>query len=252
VEAAPLREAIEEEHQAAMNGWFGRKRKSQVGLGFGMATSPFVRAFLRPSKDWPFLDATASAGEVLADVAMNGDLFASIPLIGTAIKVLRARDSFRDVLFAEKLAAFINAVDEIPQEQREDMRRRFETDEGAQAAGTTLLLVLERLTDLDKPALLGYLLRCFAASQIDATTLRRLATAVDLAFADDLRDFLAYPLDSTPLPTQAEPEYLGRLVAAGLTQLGVGVTWESDGSIVHSPTKLGQTLHRLVSGEDFA
>lgn len=198
------------------------------------------------------LDASASTAEVLADVAMNGDLVASIPIVGTAVKVLRARDSFRDVLFAEKLTAFIRSLDEIPHQQREEMRRRFETEEDAKAAGTTLLLVLERLTDLDKPALLGFLLKCFAASQIDSTTLRRLASAVDLAFADDLRDFLGHPLDITPLPTQPEPECMGRLVPAGLTQIGVGVTWESDGNIIHSPTRLGHALHRLVSGAESA
>ncbi|MRD46616.1 hypothetical protein GHT07_04965 [Caenimonas koreensis DSM 17982] len=214
-----------------------------------MTTSPSVRAFLRPSKDRPVLDATASTAEVLADVAMSGDLIASIPVVGTAIKALRARDSFRDALFAAKLIAFIQALEEVPLHQRDEMKRRFETDETAKAAGTTLLLVLERLTDLDKPALLGFLLARFAASDIDAATLRRLASAVDLAFADDLRDFLTHPLWTTHFPTQPEAEYLSRLVAAGLTQLSVGVTWESDGNIVHSPTKLGQVLHRLVCGD---
>lgn len=211
-----------------------------------MATSPSVRAFLRPTKDRPLLDATMSTAEVLADVAMSGDLIASIPVVGTAIKALRARDSIRDALFAAKLTAFIQSLDGMPSRERDDMRQRFETDEEAKRAGTTLLLILDRLTDLDKPALIGFLLRRFAASEIDAATLRRLASAVDVAFADDLRDFLTHPLEATPLPTEPEPEYLARLVAAGLTQLGVGVTWESDGNIVHSPTKLGHLLHRLV------
>jgi hypothetical protein len=212
-----------------------------------MASSPAVQAFLTSSKDRPLLDVTASTMEVLADVAMNGDLVASIPIVGTAIKALRARDSFRDVLFAAKLTAFIQSIERIPAAQQAEMRRRFETEDEAKAAGTTLLLVLERLTDLDKPALLGFLLKCFADLQIDAVTLRRLAVAIDVAFADDLRDFLREPLESTPPPTQPEPEYLGRLAAAGLTQFGVGVTWESDGNIVHSPTKLGLTLHHLVN-----
>jgi hypothetical protein len=195
------------------------------------------------------LDATASTAEVFADLAMNGDLIASIPIVGTAVKALRARDSLRDALFAEKLTVFIRSLDEIPPVQRDEMRRRFENEDNAKAAGITLLLVLDRLTDLDKPALLGFLLRCFADAQLDAVTLRRLAVAVDFAFADDLRDFLTRPLKDTQVSTRPEPEYLGRLVAAGLTQIGVGATWESDGDVVHSASRLGQALHRLVNNE---
>lgn len=212
-----------------------------------MAPSSALKAFLRPSKDRPVLDATASASEILTDVVMNGDLVASIPVVGMAVKALRARDAFRDALFAEKLAAFLRSMNEIPEGDRRAMRQLFERDENAKAAGTTLLLVLERLTDLDKPALLGFLLRCFADRRIDALTLRRLAVAVDLAFPEDLREFLGHPLDITFPPGLPEPECRGRLLAAGLTQVAVGITYNSDGNITHPVSEIGRTLHRLVS-----
>jgi hypothetical protein len=177
---------------------------------------------------------------------MHGDLIASIPVVGLAIKALRARDSFRDVLFAEKLTLFIKHLDDMPPADRLAMRERFESDGEARAAGNTLLLVLERLTDFDKPALLAFLLACFARGQIDALALRRLAVAVDLAFPEDLREFLDQPLDAAFPVVQPEPECRGRLVAAGLTEVAVGATWDSDGAVIYPASKLGRMLHDLL------
>ena len=81
-------------------------------------------------------------------------------------------------------------------------------------------MVLERLTDLDKPALLGFLLKCFACQRIDALALRRLAVAIP----EDLRESLEEPLEISFPPGRPEPECRGRLLAAGLTQIAVGVT----------------------------
>jgi hypothetical protein len=110
-------------------------------------------------------------------------------------------------------------------------------------------MVLERLTDLDKPALLGFLLKCFACQRIDALALRRLAVAIVLAFPEDLREFLEEPLEISFPPGRPEPECRGRLLAAGLTQIAVGVTYDTSGSITHPVSKLGATLHKLVSDE---
>lgn len=211
-----------------------------------MTSSPAVRSFLRPSKDRPVLDVAASTAETLADIAMQGDLIASIPVVGLAVKALRARDSFRDALFAEKLTLFIKHLEDMPLVDRLAMRERFENDGEARAAGNTLLLVLERLTDFDKPALLAFLLACFARGQIDALALRRLAVAVDLAFPEDLREFLEQPLEATFPAVKPEPECRGRLVAAGLTEVAVGVTWESDGAVVYPASELGRRLHDLL------
>lgn len=167
-------------------------------------------------KDEAVLEATLEGGEVVADVLMRGDLIADIPLIGTAVKACRAMDSIRNQMFASKIARFLVPLEKLATGEKDAFKEKIRSSgDGGQKVGETLLLVLERVTDLDKPKLLAQLFVAYLDEVITADDLRRMAQAVDMAFGDDLRELLALQGKN-----EFEGEWLQNLVASGLGREG--------------------------------
>lgn len=192
-----------------------------------------------PPKDRPVVEAALESGEVIADALMYGDALAEVPLIGTAIKICRAADAVRDRAFAIKLGRFVQNLEDITEEQKKKLKMRMLSGDGeAQKVGETLLFVLERVTDLDKPILLSQLFLAYIDGVISSEELRRLSQAVDSAFCDDLHRLL------TPqtLPERSDEPWMQYLIPSGLTQLIAGQTISELGKLYYEVAPLA---HRL-------
>ena len=190
-------------------------------------------------KDRPILEAVLESGEVVADALMRGDILADIPVIGTAFKLCKAGDSIRDRAFAAKLMKFLSGLDAIPEQSKQQIKDKIASspDEAAKV-GESLFLVLERITDLDKPLLLSYLFLAYTDAVITADDLRRFAQVVDSSFADDLRMFL----EVKDLPVKSGEPWMQFLAHTGLTYAVAGQTWEDAGQIYYESTSLGNKL----------
>ena len=92
-------------------------------------------------------------------------------------------------MFAAKLLAFISEVETMTPDQRQVTAFELTKEDEGKKAAETLLLILDKLNDMDKPAFLGFLLRKFGEERITSVKLRRLACAIDTAFVDDLSAF---------------------------------------------------------------
>lgn len=205
----------------------------------------FSRALTVPTKDRPVLDMVMSTAEATADIMMKDEWFAAVPVFSTAFKAMKALDSTRDRLFAAKLQEFIAQAETMTTEARANLAHKLTTDDEGKKAAETLLLVLDKLTDMDKPALLGSLLKHFGNGRMNTEDLRRLSAAVDLAFADDLAAFLDESPDGINLGSNGA--HREALVAAGLTRMITGQSIDSLGSITFIVTTLGKLLHALVN-----
>jgi hypothetical protein len=191
-------------------------------------------------QDRPLLEATLESTEIVADMLMKGDVIAEIPVIGTAFKVCKAADSIRDRIFATKLFKFVKCLNAIPEKTKEQMRHKLmSSPEEARRIGETLVLVLDRVTDLDKPILLAQLFVAYIDQIISVDDLRRMAQAVDESFLDDLLKFI----EIQELSYQSEDEWMQCLVSSGLTRPVGGGTYGDIGRIYYQPTPLGQKLH---------
>lgn len=190
-------------------------------------------------KDRPILEAVLESGEVVADALMRGDILADIPIIGTAFKLCKAGDSIRDRAFAAKLMKFLSGLDAIPEQSKQQIKDKIASspDEAAKV-GESLFLVLERITDLDKPLLLSYLFLAYIDAVITADDLRRFAQVVDSSFADDLRRFL----EVMDLPVKSGEPWMQFLAHTGLTNVVAGQTWADAGQIYYESTSLGNKL----------
>lgn len=185
-----------------------------------------------------FLEATESA----LDIALNGDVLADVPVVGLAVKVARAIDSARDRALIAKLSRFSGALKSIPEKEREAYKKKLqESPEEAKNVGETLFLVLDRLTDLSKPELLGQVFVAYLKGTIDAVTLRRLSQAIDIAFPDDLQMLLTTEVSGL----HHQLAWMRHLSASGLTEPKGRDTIDSIGIIFYEITDLGKTLQSV-------
>ncbi len=204
----------------------------------------FTKALTAPTKERPVLDVVTSSAEVVADILMKDELFAAVPVFSTAFKAMKAMDSTRDRIFTAKLLSFVSVVETMTPDVRAEIAKKLTADNEGRKAGETLLLVLDKLTDMDKPALLGSLLKHYGYGRVTSSELRRLATAVDVAFADDLAEFL----DESPegLTRKSGARHREALLPTGLIRLYSGPTIGAIGVLDFGPTPLGTKLHELV------
>jgi hypothetical protein len=162
------------------------------------------------------IEQVVASAEQTWEALEHSGIGEAIPIAGHFVKVWRIAHDARDALFAAKLRAFILEPALQTPEARAQMRERAHSED-SKRVGETLLLVLERLTDMMKPA---WLARCFAAylsGEITASDLRRLAMAIDLAFGDDLLELI----NSPETPANDRAPWKRRLANAGLTDVQV-------------------------------
>lgn len=192
------------------------------------------------------MEATLENAEVLVDAMLENPAVASIPVVGTAIKVCKGIDDLRTRAFAAKLSRFVSQLEPNSQETREEIQRLVAASpDEMQKVGETLFLVLDRFIDLDKPRLLSQVFLAYLRGRLSAEQLTRLAQAIDAAVSHDLAALLAAkeqlvmgrPVDSHEYP------WIETLIPSGLSinvARGVGVV-EMSCEI----TSLGRLLWRV-------
>ena len=165
----------------------------------------------------------------------------AIPFVDRAIKIWRAAGKFRDAMLARKLLSFITDPSLQTAEARTRMREQTESEEGKKI-GETLFLVLEGLNDMQKPAWLAKAYAAYLASEISASEFRRMASAIDIAFSDDL-----IALITTAEPSPDDSAWKQNLVRSGLTSFFV-LTPIGGSKTVYHVTNLGKLFQEAMLG----
>ena len=194
-------------------------------------------------KDRPLLEAALANIEVAVDLMTDSQAVAAIPVIGTAFKVCRGIDDLRSRAFATKLAKFISDPSLQPEKVKEKLKQwTAAAPEDAQRIGETLFLVLEKMADLEKPPLLAKVFSAYLDQVISSADLRRLAHAIDAAFADDLVKLL----DTDEMHVSLGTDWKQPLAVSGLTRVTTGQTYDELGSVYYEVTELGHLLKKAV------
>jgi len=138
-----------------------------------------------------FLEATLENVEAVIDSFTDNEVLKDIPLVGTVFKLLKASLDFRDKLFATKFIRFVQTSDKITPETRQKVRQKVASNpDEAKRVGQTLMIVLDRITALEKAEMIAYVFIAYTLEEIDQADFRRLLDAIDQAFVDDLADLL--------------------------------------------------------------
>lgn len=111
-----------------------------------------------------------------------------IPIVNSLVKLWKTGCSVKDALFVKKLFTFLNAIQEIPPEQRSQMIDSLKDESTQEDVGEKLLSQLERLDSSKKAQILGRTFLVFTKENITKEEFWRIAFILDRL---PLNDFIA-------------------------------------------------------------
>ncbi len=137
------------------------------------------------------IEAVFENVEAVIDAATKDEVIKNIPVVGTVTNLLKAAGSLRDKVFAAKLTRFLQPLGETTPEAREKIRQKAAANpDEAREVGEAVLLVVEKITALDKAQILAYVFIAYTQGHIGLTDFLRLCDAIDQAFIYDLNELL--------------------------------------------------------------
>ena len=145
----------------------------------------------------PELGSIASElSEVGLDQLLDEGFIKDLPVVGLIVKIFKAGLDIRDRIFVAKVAKFLFKLAETPEKHRSSFEEKVRNDPNLKKkVGQTLVLLLERLDDLEKPDMVGICFRYYLSSKISFIQFRRLSSAIDLAFIDDLKELVDFKVE---------------------------------------------------------
>ena len=188
-----------------------------------------------PSPLDPAFELAKEFGEVGIDSILEEGLLKDIPIIGSVAGILRAVSTTRDYLYYRKVRAFLEAA---KKELVQASHIPIEGDGNLNKAGEACLLILDRISDISKSALVGRLFAALVLQKIAYKTFHRLAEAVGDAYLEDLKEFMNDPSCSAT----DQREHLRSLSTVGFTRPFGDSTFGNLGIIYYEPTELSHSF----------
>jgi hypothetical protein len=146
-------------------------------------------------------EIAVEAYEAVFDMVLEEGFIQNIPIFGSLYKGGKALLSIKDQYFVKKVFRFLCEIKDVAVEKRLEFIRELEEESDvAQSAGETLVMLIDRLDNLEKPIILGRLLKAKAEGYIDLLKFLRLSSIVEKAFMPDLKRLGKY------VSTNYEPE----------------------------------------------
>jgi hypothetical protein len=188
------------------------------------------------------LDIGLDLVEIRLDQILDDDLLKDLPIVGSIVKIFKGTLDVRERIFIAKIAKFLFRLNDVPLKNRDRFRSKVSSDPKLKRrVGDALILILERLDDLDKPDIVAKCFSAYLSNRITFSEFRRLAVAIDMAFIDDLKNLLRRG--------DKNPEDLSFLSRTGLVDFkaaGIEGTWNNLGTIKYSLSSLGQLFTDII------
>lgn len=132
-------------------------------------------------------DLIGDIAEVGLDAILDDGLLKDIPLIGVIAKTVGAAFAIRDRIFAKKVLQFLAQLDDIPQHKKQEFVDSLKDKKERRKTGETLILLIDRLDDIDKAEILGRLFSAYIEQKVSYDDFRRLSTIISRVFMPDLQ-----------------------------------------------------------------
>jgi len=186
-------------------------------------------------------DVAVDLGEIELDVYLDDGLLKEIPIIKSVIACRKTWEAIHDRLFLRKVIAFMSSCPKFTETEIQTFVTDHWRGESATRLGNTLVLLLDRLDDLDKPTMLAKVFAAFVTKHINYDAFRRLSSGIDFSSIQDLGELVSGNVGSAEF---AEP-YPHGLVRSGFAELHVkNVTFGGGGETEAKISKLGELFRR--------
>jgi hypothetical protein len=193
-------------------------------------------------------DIIFDAAEVAFDSILTNGVLKELPVVGIVVKLANVGQSITEELFLRKLLRFLSDLKSVSAEERAKLLSKF--PDGTQEQhdlGENLLLALDRLDNVQKPALLARFFAAYIRDQIDYSTFSRLAQAlerINLTLVPHLRWF--YTREGEIMNGTEDIKH--ELSLAGLLTVSLEDSGTIGGSALYCPSPIGRLFLELGYG----
>jgi len=195
--------------------------------------------------------------EVGFDALLKDGIARDIPVIGTLVALCGGVLSIRDWLFTKKLARFLVALDSVPHEERQAQLDRLASNpKERKRVGEHLILLIDRLNDMDKPELLARAFSALLDGRIDRQQFDGLAHAIDAILPQYCQAFEAHMLKKSIGWQHSSDDTKTHLMLCGLLAIFIDESdpmRRTEGTIVRSPpasyyktSQLGRLFYEVI------
>lgn len=138
-------------------------------------------------------DLAADYSEIVIDSFLSDGVLKDIPIINTLIGLSKTGLAINDYLFLKKILNFLVNIKDIPKKSRENMIAQIEKSEKYQKnVGEAILLIINKLDDLEKPKLIGKIFKAFINEKICYESFLRLSQSIEKVFLPDLSSLVDF------------------------------------------------------------
>jgi len=203
-------------------------------------------------------DTLADLADAGIDQLLQEGFLRDVPAVGTVLGAVRATGSIRDLLLAKKLGRFLLELHRIPEKDRADFAQSHSSPKDKRRVGEALILLLDRLDDLEKPALVARVFGAYIRGRIDHSTFRLMASAIDRLHLPHLKALAELYLNGADeaAVSKLDRDVCQALAFAGLLRAearGNGGAWfdplMAGAVLVYTGNKLGETFVSIVADD---
>ena len=157
--------------------------------------------------------------EVGLDQIVNEGVLREIPVVNSLYNLGKATVAISQGLFIKKLIKFLGELSNVSYEKRQSFLEVIDKNpQKKRAFEETLLLLIERADSLEKPSILGRLLKHHILGNISYEDAMRLSDIVNRVYMSDLNYLTRFSSD-----LKSNPDLAASLQSAGLLKLALSM-----------------------------
>tara|TARA_R110002012_G_scaffold321209_1_gene548165 strand:- start:7903 stop:8550 length:648 start_codon:yes stop_codon:yes gene_type:complete len=135
--------------------------------------------------------------ELSLDSVLDDGLLKDIPIIGILAKLYSTGQTIQGKIFEKKIIKFLYETEKTKKADKEKFNNKLNSDlDYRKKVGEQLLVILDRLDNIEKASVLGRLFKAFMEESIDLNMFQRLASVVASGFLPDLKKLVDYEKQS--------------------------------------------------------
>lgn len=132
-------------------------------------------------------DFAKEIGEITIDSILKDGFVRDIPIINTISSFLDVGFRIKERIFAKKIIKFLSQLEDTTSSERGEVIKEIESKQSyGSKVGESLILIIEKMDDLEKPTIMGNLFLSLIKREIDYETFLRLSTTLLRIFTPDL------------------------------------------------------------------
>lgn len=141
--------------------------------------------------------------EITLDSFLDNGILKDFPVINLITGAIKTTLNIREKIFAKKVLTFLSSLKNIPTEKRQEFISKLNHKHGfKQKLGETIIVILEKIDNLDKPIIIGNLFNAFILEKISYEDFTKISNCVSRVDINDLMKFARYKKENKTLSVE--------------------------------------------------